>query len=312
MYGNNRTITRWHAENFGPQDQFGYKDFIPMFTAEKFDPNAWAELFKRAGARYVIPTAEHSDGWANWDSDLTRWDAMDMGPKRDLIGDLALLGWIVVARILGKEEFGQLAIVQSTVGMLGVIAGLGLGLTATKHVAELRDSSPERVGRILSLTFITALITGGLSAAVLLAASPYIAVRAIGAPQLATVLRIGCWLLFFNTIYGVTIGALAGFEAFKTIAKVSLVTGLAKVFFMTIGVFYWALPGAVSAMVAAAVVSSAIGYYALLKKAHEFGTIISYQNVRSELPILWSFSIPGCLSSAIVPPVVWVTHAMLV
>ena len=312
MYGNNRTITRWHAENFGPQDQFGYKDFIPMFTAEKFDPNAWAELFKRAGARYVIPTAEHSDGWANWDSDLTRWDAMDMGPKRDLIGDLALLGWIVVARILGKEEFGQLAIVQSTVGMLGVIAGLGLGLTATKHVAELRDSSPERVGRILSLTFITALITGGLSAAVLLAASPYIAVRAIGAPQLATVLRIGCWLLFFNTIYGVTIGALAGFEAFKTIAKVSLVTGLAKVFFMTIGVFYWALPGAVSAMVAAAAVSSAIGYFALLKKAHEFGTIISYQNVRSELPILWSFSIPGCLSSAIVPPVVWVTHAMLV
>jgi len=120
-----------------------------MFTAEKFDPNAWAELFKRAGARYVIPTAEHSDGWANWDSDLTRWDAMDMGPKRDLIGDLALLGWIVVARILGKEEFGQLAIVQSTVGMLGVIAGLGLGLTATKHVALPKRS----VGAADSLEF---------------------------------------------------------------------------------------------------------------------------------------------------------------
>lgn len=89
MYGNNRAITRWHAENFGTQDQFGYKNFIPMFRAEKFDPNAWAELFQRAGAKYLIPTAEHSDGWANWDSDLTRWDAMDMGPKRDLIGDLA-------------------------------------------------------------------------------------------------------------------------------------------------------------------------------------------------------------------------------
>jgi alpha-L-fucosidase len=89
MYGSNREITQWHAENFGPQDKFGYKDFIPMFKAEKFDPKAWAELFRKAGARYVIPTAEHSDGWANWDSDLTHWDAKDMGPKRDLIGELA-------------------------------------------------------------------------------------------------------------------------------------------------------------------------------------------------------------------------------
>lgn len=225
---------------------------------------------------------------------------------------LALLGWIVVARILGKEGFGQLAIVQSTVGMLGVIAGLGLGLTATKHVAELRDSNPERAGRIISLTFVTALITGGLSAIILLTISPYISVQTIGAPQLTSVLRIGCWLLFFNTFFGVATGALAGFEAFKTIAKVSLVAGLVKVFFMTVGVLYWALPGVVCAMVIAAAVSGAVGYFALLKKAHEFGTVISCQNIQSELPILWSFSIPGCLSSAMVPPVIWITHAILV
>lgn len=89
MYGNNRQITQWHAENFGPQDQFGYKDFVPMFKAEKFDPNAWAALFKTAGARYVIPPAEHHDGFAMWDSALTRWDAKDMGPRRDLVGELA-------------------------------------------------------------------------------------------------------------------------------------------------------------------------------------------------------------------------------
>jgi len=81
MYGNNREITRWHAENYGSQDQFGYKNFVPLFKAEKFDPNAWAELFRRAGARYVIPPAEHHDGFAMWDSTLTRWDAKDMGPN---------------------------------------------------------------------------------------------------------------------------------------------------------------------------------------------------------------------------------------
>lgn len=88
MY-NNPDIIKWHREKFGPQDKFGYKDFIPMFKAEKFDPDAWAELFRKSGAKYVIPTAEHHDGFALWDSKLTRWDAKDMGPHRDLIGDLA-------------------------------------------------------------------------------------------------------------------------------------------------------------------------------------------------------------------------------
>ncbi len=88
MY-NDPEIMKWHQEHFGPQDRFGYKDFIPLFKAEKFDPDAWALLFKKAGARYIIPTAEHHDGFALWDSKLTKWDAMDMGPHRDLIGDLA-------------------------------------------------------------------------------------------------------------------------------------------------------------------------------------------------------------------------------
>ncbi|TWT56214.1 alpha-L-fucosidase [Allorhodopirellula solitaria] len=67
---------------------FGYKDIIPEFQAENWDPDRWAKLFAEVGATYVVLTAEHHDGWANWDSDLTPWNAMDMGPKRDLVGDL--------------------------------------------------------------------------------------------------------------------------------------------------------------------------------------------------------------------------------
>lgn len=86
MYGADRA---WHAEHFGPQDKFGYKDFIPLFTQEKFDPDAWAELFKKAGAMFVVPTAQHHDNFALWDSKVTPFNAKAMGPKRDLIGDLA-------------------------------------------------------------------------------------------------------------------------------------------------------------------------------------------------------------------------------
>ncbi len=82
-------IAAWHRAQFGPQDEVGYKDLIPLFTAEHFDPAAWAQLLRRSGAKYVMPVAEHHDGFALWDSDLTRWDAMDMGPHRDLIGELA-------------------------------------------------------------------------------------------------------------------------------------------------------------------------------------------------------------------------------
>jgi alpha-L-fucosidase len=78
----------WHTKNFGPPDKFGYKDFIPMFKAEKFDAADWVQLFQKAGARYVCPVAEHHDGFAMWDSDLTPWCAGKMGPKRDFIGEL--------------------------------------------------------------------------------------------------------------------------------------------------------------------------------------------------------------------------------
>lgn len=78
-----------HIATYGPQNKFGYKDFIPMFKAEKFDPQAWVALFKKAGAKYVVPVAEHHDGFAMYKTSLSKWNAFDMGPHRDVIGELA-------------------------------------------------------------------------------------------------------------------------------------------------------------------------------------------------------------------------------
>ena len=77
---------RYQRENYGVD--FAYDDFIPRFTAKKFDPEAWAALFKKAGARYVVLTAKHGDEFALWPTKFTRRNAMDMGPHRDLLGDL--------------------------------------------------------------------------------------------------------------------------------------------------------------------------------------------------------------------------------
>ncbi len=77
-----------HVKTYGPQKDFGYKDFIPMFKAEKFSADEWAELFSEAGAKYVVPVAEHHDGFQMYKSELSEWNAYNMGPCRDTLGEL--------------------------------------------------------------------------------------------------------------------------------------------------------------------------------------------------------------------------------
>ncbi|MHB1540968.1 MAG: alpha-L-fucosidase [Steroidobacteraceae bacterium] len=88
MYVKDSLAYDYERAVYGPQAKFGYKNFIAKFTMAKFNPKAWAALFKRAGARYVVPVAEHCDGFAEYNSKFTLWDAARMGPKQDLVGEL--------------------------------------------------------------------------------------------------------------------------------------------------------------------------------------------------------------------------------
>ncbi len=78
-----------HLATYGPHAQFGFKDFIPSFTGTQFDADGWMALIAASGARYVVPVAEHHDGFTLYDSALTRWKSTEMGPHRDVIGELA-------------------------------------------------------------------------------------------------------------------------------------------------------------------------------------------------------------------------------
>jgi alpha-L-fucosidase len=89
MYNQGSDEYKHHIATYGSQDKFGYKDFLPKFKAEKYDPGAWAQLFKKAGAKYVVPVAEHHDGFAMYDSGLSDWTAAKMGPHHDTTGELA-------------------------------------------------------------------------------------------------------------------------------------------------------------------------------------------------------------------------------
>jgi len=81
-------VYKHHLEKYGPQKDFGYKDLIHGLTADKFDAAQWVSLFKESGAKYVVPVAEHHDGFAMYDCSNTQWSAAKMGPKQDIVGAL--------------------------------------------------------------------------------------------------------------------------------------------------------------------------------------------------------------------------------
>ena len=89
MYIKDSCAYKHHIETYGLHKDFGYKDFIPMFKAEKFNAEEWADLFQKAGARYVMPVAEHHDGFQMYGSDISDWNSVEMGPKRDVLGELS-------------------------------------------------------------------------------------------------------------------------------------------------------------------------------------------------------------------------------
>ncbi|MGC5771960.1 alpha-L-fucosidase [Paenibacillus pabuli] len=88
MYIEGSKAYEHHLAVYGHPKEFGYKDFIPMFQAEKFNADEWAELFKKAGARYVMPVAEHHDGFQMYESSISHYNTVEMGPKRDLLGEM--------------------------------------------------------------------------------------------------------------------------------------------------------------------------------------------------------------------------------
>ena len=89
MYDVKSREYKHHLEKYGQPSEFGYPDFVPMFTAEKFNADQWAKLFKKSGAQFAGLVAEHHDGFPLYDSDLSEWTAAKMGPRRDVIGELA-------------------------------------------------------------------------------------------------------------------------------------------------------------------------------------------------------------------------------
>jgi O-antigen/teichoic acid export membrane protein len=225
---------------------------------------------------------------------------------------LGLLATIAVARILGKSGFGHLGMVQSTVGIFGSLAGFGLGLTALKHVAEFRSTNPERAGRIIGLSSAFSWLTSGVMSVVLVALAPWLAQRTLAAPEMSGMLRAGSLLLLLGGVNGAQTGVLAGFEAFKTIARINVITGLISFPVTFLGAWQWGVMGAVWALVVNLAINCALNFIAVRKEADRAGVVLSCRGCLQELPLLWNYSLPAMMGGALASPASWIAGAILV
>jgi len=219
---------------------------------------------------------------------------------------------VIVARYIGQNSFGALGVLNTTLSMFVGFAGLSMGVTATKHVAEFRNSDPARAGKIIGLSHVVSLITGAVIASLVFIFAPAIASKALNAPALSNLLRLACVILLTNAFNGSISGALVGLEAFKKIAKLNLVLSLVNFIFVFIGVNLLGLTGVIFAMIASAFLSLSANYLILRKLAAQNNIKIQYTGLKSELPILWNFSIPALLSTSIATPVMWLSLTFLV
>ena len=218
---------------------------------------------------------------------------------------------ILVARYLGKLQYGQYGVVQSTLVMLGTFAGLGLGLTAMKHVAEFQFLDPPKAGRLIGLLLISVFASGVTVFFLLQYAAPIVAHRILGSPELEMPLRIGSILLLTETLYGFLNGVLSGFERFRLIAVIAICTGLLSCMLRVAGAWHLGLPGTLLGQGVASIAGCALALFVVRLECSKRKIPLKNRIYLRDASILWNFSFPVLLSSVIANPVSWVLTVML-
>ncbi|GAB6008068.1 oligosaccharide flippase family protein [Dysgonomonas reticulitermitis] len=226
---------------------------------------------------------------------------------------IILIAGIIVARILGKEEYGELGIIRSTINTFVIFASMGLGLTATKYISQYRESDPDKAGSIYILSNAFALVLGFFMLIIVVILAPYIANNLLNAPNLITEIRYGGLLLLFSSINGAQAGTLAGFENFKSIAINTLIAGIFEGTLLCVGAYYEGVRGAIFGSGISFGILYLLNFISIRKNLKQFN--ISYSLSRltnSDFSVLWKFSVPAALSSILVVPVFWYIRTLLV
>jgi len=225
---------------------------------------------------------------------------------------LTLISAVTVAHLLGREAFGKVGVINGTVGMFALFSEFGMGLTASKFVAEFRTSDPQRAGRVIALSSSTGWLTGGVMTIALIFAAPWLAAHTLAAPSLALPLRLSSPLLLLGSLMGARWGVLNGFEAFKDVARINFLSGAVAFPLAIAGAWLAGVNGVLLGVVATQLFTVVITSIVVRSKIRSIGVKVAFRHAFHELEILWKFSIPAVISAAMVTPTVWACSAFIV
>lgn len=225
---------------------------------------------------------------------------------------LTLAASVLAGRLLGTTGFGEIGMIQSTQGLFGVVAGAGLGLAATKFVAEYRSTDPARAGRCATLATTIALVSGALIALVLFLLSGAIASRVLNASHLTGELQVATGLVLFGTINGVQTGALVGFGAFRALAVLNGIRGVCLCAFLIAGIEWGGVLGGVIGLILTEAITVLANHVALRRLLPETVAWPERGAAGSELMTMCRFSGLSLLGSICTMSAMWFANVVLV
>ena len=225
---------------------------------------------------------------------------------------LIFIAWILVGRILGSSDYGAFGLIRETVIMFATFAGLGLGVTASKFIAELLSRDTLRAARILSLTLQFGIITGSLVGLFVFSFASYIADSIINRPEFVIELRIASIILFFSALNGAQIGGLQGLQRFKQIAIINLIQALASFPVFYVGAKYGGVVGSVIALTFYNVIICVLSHIELHKAIRDIKLPIIWREAWKEKKLIVTYSIPAVTSGLIVMVTKWVADIMII
>ncbi len=222
-----------------------------------------------------------------------------------------LLATIGVARHLGKAEFGQFAISQATIGLLSVICGFGMNVTASKYLAEYTKTNPARASRILSLAIFLTFIFSALTAVAFYSSAGWLSRTAFGDEHLARPFQISAVLLFFTGVSGTQIGVLMGFERFRRLAWINVIFGVISLPAIFAGALFFGLTGALWGATLAQLVGCTLYGLEIRSSASELGLHWDKRGGLDELSLAWKFGLPIIIAGSINGVVSWLVVTYL-
>jgi O-antigen/teichoic acid export membrane protein len=219
---------------------------------------------------------------------------------------------VLAGRLLGTTGFGEIGMIQSTQGLFGVVAGAGLGLAATKFVAEFRATDPARARRCATLATTIALVSGAVIALALLALAGWMASGVLSAPHLTVELQVATGLVLLGTINGVQTGALVGFGDFRALAVLNSIRGVCLCGLLVGGIRIGGVLGGVVGLVLTEAIAVLANHVALRRALPVTAARAGRGAVWSELLSMCRFSGLSLLGSICTMSAMWFANLVLV